>query len=107
MDCPPIPPNCDPFQKTIGYFEWPVWVSDKLQLIRATNEKQRRIIAAVARCAWLDEAKRVYAEWKANAVNVRSGKNKEGCSARFSNFNDAFQAAYDSAEAWRAWGLKQ
>lgn len=80
---PPIPPNCPhfashDFQDGNGKVEifWcsePFWSHDHGEPWRLSDDlshMQRNIIAAVARCAWLDEARR-YAQTDepANAVH--------------------------------------
>ena len=49
---------------------------------------QRKIISAVARCAWLDEAERLRHDkvWLSDPWDMRTGRARE------------------NAEAWREWG---
>lgn len=82
MNCPPIPLNCHNFKD--GVFWWANGEFSRLdnpdQFPRVKEE--RRIIAAVARCAWFDE-----------------GIKKDGWTL------ERFKECTDNFEAWRLWGL--
>ena len=98
MTHPPIPPNCPLF--VAGAFElfdgdgcifmvllaWPL-PEDTVTKRQNQHELQlyRPIIAAVARCAWVDEA----ANCHLRAAHV------------------ACHEANENAEAWRVWGYRQ
>ncbi len=63
---PPIPPNSDYFVK-VGNGDYLFQVNPKLSVhtrvsiaVYDTPECWRPIIAAVARCAWMDEAAKIY-----------------------------------------------
>lgn len=102
-DFPPIPPEVpySRYASISGLFRWKIGGGPELSEDSST---ERKTVACYWRCAWIDEAKRIDSEWKEDSANVKAGNNKEGCAVRFSNFNDAFQAAYDNSEAWRLWG---
>ena len=86
MDHPPIPPNCKHFDSGVHpYFI--LDCGDEICLI--TTARWRPIVAAVARCAWLDEAERIKKEfWTKDNVKI--------CP----EYNDAII----NSEAWAAWG---
>lgn len=56
---PPIPPNCDILYEPVAS-RGPYWIINNLAVtsicLEDTDKDDRKIIAAVARCAWLDEA---------------------------------------------------
>ena len=104
MTHPPIPPNCPLF--VAGAFElfdgdgcifmvlldWPL-PEDTVTKRQNQHELEiyRPIIAAVARCAWLDEAERLRHDkvWLSDPWDMRTGRARE------------------NAEAWREWGYRQ
>jgi len=72
MSHPPILPNCEITMSCDGF--------PTIQLISGTRIRNKRIIAAVARCAWLD---------KARSIDVSKWEHRD---------------ANDNAELWRLWG---
>lgn len=118
LNHPPIPPKCDFFQKR--YFEktkdgtwiFSVWNSSMEPLdidftAPGFNFKSpwKQIIAAVARCAWLDEAARL-------ALAAIKEKYVSGYWTDYSHeemlaeLEPQYPIAIDNAAAWRAWGEK-
>lgn len=100
MNHPPIPPNCSWFfVKTISDnvwgFEigdndwWPLTTEDWAKISVKDRVYFRRVISAVARCAWLDEAIRL----------SRSAEIQE-C------FTECERARVFATE-WRTWGIEQ
>lgn len=107
---PPIPPNCtcwfevknDPnrnglwFSPFAHHHDTSTWSHDESFPWDFSNPdlfdaEERRIIACVARCAWLDEAER----WAKTPVN--DGKNFDAIAGYKAE-------AEANAEAWRKWG---
>lgn len=99
---PPIPPNCP-------YFEVEAFEAHDLNRVYFVlphgagqwrvgfpEPERNRIIAAVARCAWLDEAERLRRLWRVKALegNVQAADSAE------SNARGADKAA----ELWKKWG---
>ncbi len=101
---PPIPPNC-PYFVTDEDRPGMLWFhcknfkisnyevaecltieSDELQIIRP-------VVAAVARCAWLDEAYRVR---RGRCLDTLVGVGQIG----------EYKTAKENASAWRVWGLQ-
>jgi len=60
------------------------------------NEEERCIIAAVARCAWLDEAERL--------SRAYSKEHEQIVFSRVGDPKPDFVVAKENAEAWRVWG---
>ncbi len=98
MTMPPIPPNCPHFevQKNGAILFWTVLekdldIGDRCIPVRFSIKRDvmywRPVIAAVARCAWLDEAR------KTTIDDEVAGK-------KIGEWEDAV----NNAEAWRAWG---
>lgn len=87
-DHPPIPPNNSFFKKGCFRFDGKWLIIDDVSL----RSMKRPIIAAVARCAWLDEAMK----WAKCPVN--DCKN-------FDSIAEYKADAESNAEAWRVWGL--
>lgn len=103
MDCPPIPPNCIQFQKSgnslIDSFNTP---AGYVALITIHNNSYwRPIIAAVARCAWLDFA------MKCNKTLDSVDADTPNLEMVCGDLNSAASDAFNNAEAWSVWGLKQ
>ncbi len=63
-------------------------------MIQDCEDEARQIIAAVARCAWLDIA----------YVEERTALNCPKPSERCENLNQQQRASVANAEAWRVWG---
>lgn len=85
---PALPPNSPHFCIEKGF---PIFLStedcsDPWDLFSLRNTHQRKLVAAVARCAWLDELARL--------------------AERGQPYDGTLNAARDNAEAWREWGLK-
>jgi len=112
MSHPPIPPNC-----TLKSYKWtsvPGRVTALLpfdgghpHIDSVDGPACRLVIAAVARCAWLDEADRIRANIIASVslpeevVDEMLACNPEAfpCAA------DEIRKARANAEAWRVWGV--
>jgi hypothetical protein len=97
-EIPPVPPNSEFFVKDEGriFFKGP-WHSRGVQLpglgSQAFDDKDlgwRKIIAAVARCAWTDEAR----SWQ--ITEAQRGETTGGILYIGTCFNNA--------ELWRKWG---
>lgn len=125
---PPIPPNCRYFERAYDLWgfrnSWEQdWSANHSILVLLTEDNQkhwvtqygtanlqtwRPIIAAVARCAWLDEHKRVNAEWEMFGISVRSGAiDNKGSAAKMEAYYQAYEASLENAEAWRVWGQQE
>jgi hypothetical protein len=105
MKLPPIPPNCPYFEQHANDGGEVVWwfISGYLQKtshacgakgdpIETYDDKHERgIVAAVARCAWLDEAKRLQMLPDYSYLSNRQRI-------------PGWSAAHANAEAWRLWG---
>jgi len=90
MKRPPIPPNCPFFKKDIrGTYNF-VFRDVYYSLCGRLHQQVRTVITAVARCAWLDEARRI--------ESIR--RKKEYCHKRTGRIT----VAYEHAEKWRKWG---
>ncbi len=79
MNHPPIPPRCKYLKSNDG--KHPMIGKDGVWTF--CGELDRICIVAIARCAWLDEAKRQH-------QSTDKGIGPAAC--------------YDNAEAWRIWG---
>lgn len=103
MSHPPIPPGCPYFKLADSgrwYFVFPNGEAAnnnytdillaELGFTCDVDKEQRPVIAAVARCAWLDEAEKVEAAYDENGVIIRTGL----CNSQ----------ARKNAAAWAAWG---
>jgi hypothetical protein len=100
---PPVPPGCAYFGTCIDNddnehecFGFPDPESDFPieQIINKANHYERGIIAAVARCAWLDEAKRQEAEeykWLGESRREMTKHSRKRTKA------------LEAARAWAAW----
>ena len=114
---PPIPTNCGLFlQMDIGpdkgrWFMRHEWSTVALDSAEGTA---RTIIAAVARCAWLDEKERRYIESKLvtypegsrflEEVFDAKGAEWERLHAEMDRLCDWVDEAGNNAHAWKAWG---
>lgn len=98
---PPIPPNAEYFRYDNGDEEWVFCVLIGPGEIRSLSlptggifsRLWRPIIAAVARCAWMDEGRR-----RCAALDAIDGGSMTG--VRHDNESES------NAEAWREWGMK-
>lgn len=100
MEHPPIPPNCPYFRDSDGWH--------LLILISAGEERWfdlsdmngplaiiwRPVIAAVARCAWLD-------------VHEEARNNNWACEWTHNERGELISKYQVNTESWRVWGLKQ
>lgn len=106
MKAPPLPPNCPHLHLCNWTGQWPKDLfrfdvggeSIAFGPDRSGNkeddaalDKWRGVIAAVARCAWLDEAQRRVSKAECSEYRV-VGDTVEDCECA------------DAAEAWRVWG---
>ncbi len=96
MNHPPIPPNCKYFEGQAfvllsGEF-WPI------SYAKDNSKYWPPLIAAIARCGWLDEAERMDAE--RCALDSQSKTYYERTSALI----EAEFKACDNAKAWKKWG---
>jgi len=79
-DHPPVPPGCKLAELTAALA---LYGESKKRMITYYGISGRVIAAAVARCAWIDEARRIEAEcWHRKRADTERGY----------------------AEAWRVWG---
>jgi hypothetical protein len=105
---PEIPKNCPYFEVNEGhtFFVWPETHPQSISYTRMggiENVKacHRRIIAAVARCAWLDEAERF--REKSNEIVAESIP----CFPSGGEYGETLQSiqgCINNANAWKAWG---
>ncbi len=101
---PPIPPNCPYFKKSITgemcfFIDDPRrWPCGGVQLgdIREWQRHLIPLIAAAARCAWLDESERRDVPFKEGFFPTGSPEHND-CVRR--------RTAKENAENWRLWGL--
>jgi len=89
-ETPPIPPGCECLVPINGELRLHVRLPDGTAYARP-DAYWRPIIAAIARCAWLDEAERIHRE-------VLSEKKA------IVGWYEGTQAAFANAELWRKWG---
>jgi len=108
---PPIPPNCEFFvkhtsPKYLGNDVFMLFGYDEVDLsadLPHHDRRMKKIIAAVARCAWLDEA---HKHWKAYTVpdGYAQGVTPEDGAAWRMKVKDYRDDCWNNAEAWRVWG---
>lgn len=103
MNHPPIPPNCDLFEFDCGewWFRWPVGTMTCLNTTCKDLNDRTQIIASVARCAWLDERVRLYADYRTQCSKCY-GYEDEKWPKEHPDLKA--KACIDNAEAWRMWG---
>ncbi len=91
MSHPPLPPNCDLLYEPEAS-KGPYWIINNLAetsiCLVDTDKDDRKVIAAVARCSWLDEAER-----------IEDFESLE--------FHDQRMIAHENAVAWQEWGNKK
>ncbi len=89
---PPIPPNCEFFSRLRPQFTLVVYQGQcctlDIDLTQPMDCSIRLIIAAVARCAWLDMAERMNSTY-----DPEHGPNLT-----------SIDTAVKNADAWRVWG---
>lgn len=100
MSHPPIPPGCEFFMDG-GFIAPSALFRHEHTICRIEgdldrNPRWRKLIAAVARCAWMDEAERLQ-------ELMREIKAKIGVS-QFQELDDAHTRAMQNAAAWAEWG---
>lgn len=100
MSHPPIPPNCTEFFDKINRREvfifqingtsiW--WFLEPQGREDPLSKPAKRLIASVARCAWLDEEKAYQRVSHIDDLLIQILSDMNRCS--------------ENAEAWRLWGL--
>jgi hypothetical protein len=112
MTHPPIPPNCKYFEEVEGECQFHIrfskfeYTNPDSQFIFCILEDagpmERPIIAAVARCAWLDEAEKFNAEFY-NLCDLEDG-NQEQLERGLHLDDVLIPGAYGNAKAWAEWG---
>ncbi len=92
MNVPPLPPN-GLLEKDSDLFIYGNLEPVSICMGKGEDKSWRAVIAAVARCAWLDEAKKLQQESFAQVSKDDGYKMRQ----------DAM-TAQDNADAWDAWG---
>ncbi len=114
MTHPPIPTNCPHFEfEEHWWFRWP---RGTMTALTDAKDERTSIIAAVARCAWLDAARQLSDDtferketWRLSVRRLM----REQWTLEMAAEDIAIKAIEDqeldmkrNAEAWREWGLK-
>lgn len=98
MSHPPIPEDCEYFDRVNGRYVWaPSYIEDSW--LDSPIPETRCVIAALARCAWLDMRK--------GPIDVSFQKQCEGGDVNnfFAKLDGWTNYCEANAEAWRVWGL--
>lgn len=106
MNHPPIPPNCDMFYESESK-TGPYWIINNLAVtsicLHDTDKDDRKIIAAVARCAWSDEKRRLKSELGEMCTSNCECDNPTDIRSTLS-IRHAISNAKQNAKSWRLWG---